>query len=54
MLSIFESSAHAPLYSVHVISIWPHFLLANSDGFCQLETKFPRSFKAAKQRQKLF
>ena len=30
---LLKFSAHAPLYPVHVISLWPHFLLTNSDGF---------------------
>ena len=39
---------HAPLYPVHVISLWPHFLLANGDGFCQFKTKLLRSLKSGR------
>ena len=31
-----------------MISLWPHFLLANSDGFCQFETKLPQSLKSGR------
>ena len=40
--------AHAPLYPVHVISLWPHILLTNSDSFVSWKQSCLRALKSGR------
>ena len=44
----FSASSKFYLYPAHVISLWPHFLLANSDGFVSRKQSCLRVLKSGR------